>query len=362
MIRKLLDTDLPFAAYRLPFADEYRIVAHHSTADDDAVRVDISHLDGVKGFVMLPFSPYSNHDAILIRADEDYMVKVPKLANDMTCDIDVHDAVSHENPTQEYKTAFARFHSAISSGMFGKLVLSRSSEMTLGDIDMADMFVRACNLYPRMMVYMCRHADGQIWIGCTPEILLSGSKSHYRTVALAGTMKDTGNEVPWSEKNRDEQRIVAEYVKSRISPYSSVVEEEGPYTSRAGQLLHLKTEFHFTPRPDVSVAQLVADIHPTPAVCGIPQHEALRFILDNEGIDRSYYAGVVGMLDPASQTDLYVNLRCARIVSGKATLYAGGGILLKSDLDMEWYETEEKMKTIKRTFSSAKPIKNSDNV
>ncbi len=353
MIRKLLNTGHSFAAYRLPYADEYRIVVSHASGHGDMRCADIESLEGVKAFVMLPFSSDSGHDAVVIHADEDYVVKVIDTVDGMMdndCDMD---SMSHVEPSAEYSAAFMKFHSAISSGMFGKLVLSRSADIEIGEIDVARVFAKACNMYPRMMVYLCRHADGQIWIGCTPEILVSGSKSHYRTVALAGTMKDTGNDVPWSEKNRDEQRIVAEYIKSRIAPYSSVIEEEGPYTSRAGQLLHLKTEFHFTPRPDVSVAQLAHAIHPTPAVCGIPQHEALRFILANEGIDRSYYSGIVGMLDPSGETDLYVNLRCARIMSGKATLYAGGGILLKSDLEMEWYETEEKMKTIRRTIGCA---------
>ena len=87
-------------------------------------------------------------------------------------------------------------------------------------------------------------------------------------------------------------------------------------------------------------------MHPTPAVCGIPKQESLHFIGKNEGYDRGFYSGVVGMLNPDGKTDLYVNLRCANITGHKIVLYAGGGILASSDMESEWQETEEKMKTI----------------
>jgi isochorismate synthase len=78
----------------------------------------------------------------------------------------------------------------------------------------------------------------------------------------------------------------------------------------------------------------------------MPKQESLHFIGKNEGYDRGYYSGVVGMLDPNGKTDLYVNLRCANITGHKIVLYAGGGILASSDMESEWQETEEKMKTI----------------
>ena len=56
------------------------------------------------------------------------------------------------------------------------------------------------------------------------------------------------------------------------------------------------------------------------------------------------------MLDETGDTELYVNLRCARIDGHVAHLYAGGGILPTSELEQEWTETEEKLKTIGNVF------------
>ena len=45
------------------------------------------------------------------------------------------------------------------------------------------------------------------------------------------------------------------------------------------------------------IGDLLQELHPTPAVCGLPKEEAFRFIPDNEGYDRSYYSGFTGWLD-----------------------------------------------------------------
>jgi len=283
---------------------------------------------------MLPFDE-KRHTCIVINPDEEYTLKYDELGEETPTNLHLSDDRS------DYDRAFALFHEAVQRD-FPKLVLSRSVAGTF-DGDPLSAFIRACKVYPRTMVYLLYTPTVGYWIGSTPEILLSGSKSHYRTVALAGTMACEGE---WSQKNRREQAIVADYIRNIITPLSSVVEEEGPFTSHAGHLVHLKTEFHFTPRRDVKIDEFIRQLHPTPAVCGIPKTEAQQYINDHEGYDRSYYSGVVGMYDPQGDTNLYVNLRCASIIDGRATLYVGGGILPESTLESEYQETESKMQTI----------------
>jgi isochorismate synthase len=93
-------------------------------------------------------------------------------------------------------------------------------------------------------------------------------------------------------------------------------------------------------------------LHPTPAVCGLPKEKAYRFIKENEGYDRNYYSGFVGMLNPLGKTDLYVNLRCLNYKVNELSLYAGSGLLSASELEDEWQETEKKLQTMKRLLFS----------
>ncbi|MCQ2212365.1 MAG: chorismate-binding protein [Bacteroidaceae bacterium] len=315
-----------YALYRLPFADE--VCAIGSFSDAGAALTD-------RAFIMLPFDE-SSHARIVITPDEEFTLRYDDIAS-----ADAPSSLTLSTDRSGYDRAFSAFHEAVQS-RFPKLVLSRSVQGSYAGHPL-QAFVRACITYPRTMVYLAYTPSIGYWIGSTPEILLSGSKTHYRTVALAGTMTSEGE---WSQKNRREQAIVADYVRSVITPLSSVVEEEGPFTSHAGHLLHLKTEFHFTPRRDVPITEFIRRLQPTPAVCGLPKDEAQRFILAHEGYDRQYYSGVVGMYDPHGDTNLYVNLRCASILDGKATIYVGGGILPESTLESEYQETESKMQTI----------------
>ena len=334
----------PFAIYRLPFANECTIIEQYS--DSVETYDKISNLEGRSGFVMIPFATESKKRIVLIRPDKIRRINMGDLASEEVILCDEMGYLADYNKGI-YEKSFRKFHDALNSQQFEKLVLSRYSAKEY-DVNIMETFQRSCEAYPRMMVYLCSAPHCGTWIGCTPEILLSGSKTHYRTVALAGTVPLSAMESgqDWSDKNKQEQSIVAEYVRTTLRPFASVIEEEGPYSSRAGQLLHLKTHFHFSPIQETNLTDIISALHPTPAVCGIPKQESLHFIGKNEGYDRGFYSGVVGMLNPNGKTDLYVNLRCANITGHKIVLYAGGGILTSSDMESEWQETEEKMKTI----------------
>lgn len=156
----------------------------------------------------------------------------------------------------------------------------------------------------------------------------------------------------WDRKNQEEQGYVAGYVRRIAKKFGQKLTEKGPYTARAGQLVHLKTDFYFLLKNADNLGSLLQELHPTPAVCGLPKKEAFRFILDNEGYDRSYYSGFIGWLDPEGHTDLYVNLRCMELEANKAILYAGGGILASSEVESEWEETGEKLKTMKKIMQT----------
>lgn len=352
--------------FRLPFADQYTVVESLS----EPLRLpDVEALEGKSGFVLIPFAEDVIHPVLLIQPDK-VMTRgvsaLPMIEAGQECRyaIDLakdniriqNDSLEHStlSPSTEYASAFEKFHTALNDGIFEKLVLSRRQDFPNADgavtsLQMQSLFRRACLAYPRMMVYLVCLED-EYWLGCTPEILLDGSRSHYRTVALAGTMRaDEELDRPtltWDEKNRREQALVADYIRQQLKPCADVIEEEGPYTSRAGNLLHLKTEFHFAPSQPFELCKMLSRLHPTPAVCGLPKQEARAFILEHEGYDRSYYSGVVGMLQPDEETHLYVNLRCVKFDAQGAHLYVGGGILSDSSLDAEWQETRAKMQTI----------------
>ena len=247
---------------------------------------------------------------------------------------------------EDYHDDFFRFHRAFSTTSFKKLVLARSVDISHQGVHPCRLFAQACDRYPEAFVTLFSAPQCGTWLVATPEVLLANEGKRWHTMALAGTMRYSDEKLQWSEKNVQEQAYVSRYIADCLSRYSYDVAVNGPYTTRAGMLAHLRTDFSFTLVDGANVGNVLADLHPTPAVCGLPKDEAHRFIVENETCDRSYYSGFSGPLNMDGDTALFVSLRCMRILDDRYRLYAGGGILPQSDETQEWNETAAKMQAM----------------
>lgn len=332
-----------FAYYRLPYANQFTSVE----SDCDPLILDSIESIGEKsGFVIAPFAASAEHPIVLIRPDRVAIERCKPIAEPPYPSAVAND---HKSPSPEYVSAFSRFHDAVNNGEFQKLVLSRKEEMSMEVKDCKELFQKACTMYPRLMIMLFHTNETGTWFVASPEILVDGKHKCFHTIALAGTMPYKEGYAEWSSKNMAEQQVVERYIESTIAPLCVQVTKDGPITSRAGNLVHLRTDFRFSLDERYTLGQFVAKLHPTPAVCGLPKSQAIQFILDNEGTDRTYYSGFAGPVDVNDETHLYVLLRCATI-GEKVTLYAGGGIMPDSVVEQEWIETEKKMETIGNVF------------
>lgn len=312
----------------------------------------IAELNGRSGFVIAPFHPI--HPApdmpILLLTGGQTAIPLPSGIKDTPPpSIGVSPQAEDQAPSPPcYESRFNLFMEALRDNRFDKLVLSRSVTLERHrGFSPANAFNTACSKYPGSFVYLCHTPQTGTWLGSSPEMLLSGSNGSWRTVALAGT-RTTGNTSPasWDEKNREEQAIVSRYVKTQLASIGIHSEETKPATIQSGGVKHLKTEFTFSLADHSHLGQLLELLHPTPAVSGLPKEESVRFILENEGYDRRYYSGFIGVIDPAGQSDIYVNLRCMSITPSHITLYAGGGLLPLSDMEEERQELNDKLQTM----------------
>lgn len=360
LIDRLMQSHVCFAIYRLPWTDEPILILQNETEEVETFE-DLSELNGKTGFVLAPFRYSPEHPGVIIRPDHTAREweQIEEVLQHLNTDSSlirsaetaetIHTGTAHGK--KNYTEAFNRFIAPLREGTFKKLVLSRNETLDLPEnFSPLRAFINACNSYPRMMISLTHTPITGTWIGSTPEIILSGQDNQWHTVSLAGTMPMEGEVMPenWSDKNREEQAFVSEYLRKTIKKFGSKLTEKGPYTARAGQLVHLKTDFHFCLKNTDNLGDILSELHPTPAVCGLPKQAAYEFIPENEGYDRSYYSGIIGWLDSQGHTTLYVNLRCMHIHNAQTTLYAGGGILPSSTADTEWEETRHKMNTMKQ--------------
>lgn len=212
-------------------------------------------------------------------------------------------------------------------------------------------FQKACHYRPNSFVAFWWTAESGAWLVATPEPLLEYRQHEWGTVALAGTLPWVEGEKPrWNAKNLEEQAIVSRFVESNLMETATEVRKSATYSLHTGNIQHLCTDFSFALAHPSQITKLLAKLHPTPPVCGLPRPEAFSAILADETSPRHYYAGFSGPLLLQGETRLYVSLRCMNFTTRTATLYAGGGIMPESNEADEWEETQRKLQTMLKLF------------
>jgi isochorismate synthase len=343
-IDALIRQNRAFAVCRIPGETRF----HFTGQTKGTVRIlsSIESLNEQSGFVIAPFRVSDKCPIVLIEPYEESVYDI----RDATATSGVYERIKEEPPIF-YQSLFSDFTQALADEAFEKLVLSNYLiTPRYSEFSPAMVFYRACKRYIHSYVYLFHTPETGTWMGSTPEVLLSGKRNKWHTVALAGTQQLLKGKLPkiWDEKKQKEQQLVADYVRNCLFSFHIDPKEKGPYTVQAGELSHLKTDFRFSLPKDLCLGELLKVLHPTPAVCGLPKDKAFRFINENEGYDRRYYSGFIGRTYPKGQTDLYVNLRCMQIDESRLTLYAGCGLLASSDMKEEWSETKDKLLTMYR--------------
>ncbi|QDH81553.1 isochorismate synthase [Echinicola soli] len=237
---------------------------------------------------------------------------------------------------------------AIQDGKLSKVVPARIQKVHLKDnFDLTKTFLELCQRYPDAFVNFFHIPNVGTWLGATPEILIKTEGLYFHTMALAGTQKAEGEDpvrnAAWKQKEIEEQAMVSRYIvnnfkKIRLREY----EENGPKTVKAGNLLHLRSDFRVnmeaTNFPQLGSVMLKL-LHPTSAVCGTPREDSMKFILEHESFDRCFFAGFIGPVNIENRTAIYVNLRTAQLINEDVLLYAGAGVTADSVPEKEWEET-----------------------
>ncbi len=218
--------------------------------------------------------------------------------------------------------------------------------------DRAAILRRLQARFPGCFVF---HVDG--FLGASPELLVRRQGSLVRAQPMAGTAPRGADPTADDElaaallaspTYRHEHQITIDMVYDTLLPWCSYLDYEAePSIVAVANVQHLATfvEGRLSDPPP-SVLELVAALHPTPAVSGWPRDAAVAWIEANEGFDRDRYAGAVGWVDGAGNGAWAVSIRCAEVHGARARLFAGNGIVAGSDPDTELAETEAKLAAV----------------
>jgi salicylate biosynthesis isochorismate synthase len=253
-------------------------------------------------------------------------------------------ALRQHSGRTDFETRVQRALEAIHSDRFHKVVLARAVEVEAErDFDRVDILARLREQNPRCATFCFQAPDGSAFLGATPETLCRVHARQLETEALAGSAPPLDSHaLGSSDKNRREHLAVVHHILQVLDPLTEHVEADGePQLLPLKNVVHLRTGIRAGLREGVGVAELMAALHPTPAVGGAPRDKALAFIAEHEALDRGWYAGRVGWVGPEGAHQM-VGLRSAQVKGGRARLFVGAGIVAGSNPESEWQETEMK--------------------
>jgi menaquinone-specific isochorismate synthase len=256
-------------------------------------------------------------------------------------------------PPGDFEGAVEAATRRIEAGELSKVVLAREVTVEAASAhDPAPVFAALRELFPSCFCF-CRGTPEAAFLGASPELLVRRSGAGTSTVALAGSTRRSsdpavddhlGEQLLRSDKDRREQRIVAERIVRALRPHSVWVEAAAePELVKVANIQHLATPVLAQLAEPRSAVELAGLLHPTPAVGGEPWPAAAATIDELERMDRGWYAGPVGWMDATEDGEFCVALRSALLRDRTAHLYAGVGVVAGSDPAAELAETEIKL-------------------
>lgn len=339
-VQQKYNSKQPFVIYKKP--NDKQVTGYFQNSDKLQLLSNFTQ----RGFIFAPFKSEAKKVIFLIDACE---IVSSSLENKWYKEID---RFVNYGEKEIHKSIVTKAIHFIKNNEAEKIVISRKEIISTSAFNFIETFKKLLCFYPKAMVYCWYHPKVGLWLGATPEKLLTISENSLYTMSLASTRPFNGSfTVKWNAKEKQEQQIVTNYILEVLQSISKTVCAEEPTTIKAGNLLHLQSKIKAELHEDFNLEKVLGVLHPTPAVAGFPKQKAIRFILDNENYDREYYSGYFGELNVEKTTNLYVNLRCMKYKDNSVAIYVGGGITKDSNSEKEWQETVEKTKTIKKALT-----------
>jgi menaquinone-specific isochorismate synthase len=242
-----------------------------------------------------------------------------------------------------------------------KIVLARRSILTFAHNIQPQSLLQSLQPNNSHSYHFCFQINPTTaFIGTSPERLYSRQNRFLQTEAIAGTRPrgtspqldlELGEDLRNSSKDRHEHQLVVNNLQAILAELCDSVTIESPEERlrqreltilKLNKVQHLYTQCHGTLTADLTDADILPKLHPTPAVGGFPRPQALKLLQELEPFERGWYAAPVGWVG-YDDAEFAVAIRSGLIDRSRLLLFAGAGIVRGSQPEEEWAEIENKI-------------------
>jgi len=245
---------------------------------------------------------------------------------------------------------------SIHNNKLNKIVLAQILDVLSGkDFSLYNSLNNLRQIHPNCYVFSISNGKGQNFIGASPERLISIRDRQLVIDALAGSAPrgkttfedaDLANLLLNSDKEKREHRAVIDFITQHLQELGIKSDILPPRLRQLSNIQHLWTPIEAKIPANVHPLEIVAQLHPTPAVAGVSRDLACTEIRRYEEFERGLYAAPLGWVDFQGNSEFIVGIRSALIDGDRARLYAGVGIVKGSDPDKELAEIQLKLQAL----------------
>ena len=211
------------------------------------------------------------------------------------------------------------------------------------------------NYNPSPLLYYLKMDDRAV-IGASPEILVNVESDKMIIRPIAGTRKRYSK-----EKNEDEicvellndEKEKAEHIMlvdlarndiGRACEMGSVKVTELMVAEKYTHVIHMVSEVEGRLRNECSAIDALKYGFPAGTVTGAPKIRSMEIITEMEEDQREFYGGGILFLSFTGEMKTALTIRSLYVANGKAYTQAAAGIVADSIAEMEFIETQNKMR------------------
>lgn len=252
---------------------------------------------------------------------------------------------------EEFQSAVATIQESIRLGNVYQVNLSRRFCIEAPTISPLDLYLRLRENNPSPFMGLIERNEYAI-CSASPERLFNVDKNIISARPIAGTRKRGKTlaeddyyeqELRQSPKEQAEHIMLADLLRNDISQCSeagSVQVTEAMSVERYAHVMHLVSEI--TGESKASFQDMTRCIFPGGTITGAPKKSVMQTIGDLEPVPRGPYTGSMGYVSANKRSDFNILIRSPYFVGDKLFFSTGAGIVIDSNPEAEFKETENK--------------------
>jgi para-aminobenzoate synthetase component 1 len=195
-------------------------------------------------------------------------------------------------------------------------------------------------------------------VSSSPELFVQSTNGKLLTSPIKGTRprgispeqdKQFQHQLLSSEKDRAELAMIVDLMRndlSRVARIPSVKVEQHARLETLANVHHLVSDVSAQLAPELGCAEVLRALFPCGSITGCPKIAAMEIISELEGTARGVYTGTLGLIWGSRDFEFNVAIRTAVVQDARLTFQAGGGVVLDSDPEAEYWESLHKAQSL----------------